>query len=168
MATRCNIVIKDSINDSKITLYRHWDGYPAMTGADLVKHLVPALDAKNGGRGFRAFVTSLITAKCGGDGRDADKPQYEVTDQVHGDIEHLYEFSFNAGRANHHTSVAISHSVRRPGDDKWGKVSLDLAQFVGLVNADRVAINQRLAVLRGSDKHYADAADYALITLEAS
>ena len=165
MATRCNVILKDSKNDSKVYLYRHWDGYPGETGADLIKHLVPALDAKNGQRGFRAMLTSLVNAKRGGEGRDHDQPQYEVTDAIHGDIEHLYELSFNAGRANGHTSVLITHSMRRCGDkDFGGKVHLSLEQFVGMVNADRTAMNKRLAELRASSKHYADCADYPMLT----
>src|SRR5262245_1929164 len=163
MATRCNVVLTDSVAGSKVFLYRHWDGYLAEAGGDIAEKLKASLAKTAYSRGFREMLTTMVCEKRGGEGRDKDRPQYEVTDDVHGDIEHLYEVSFNAGRMNQHTEATITHSTRRPGQEFGAKVAYTLAGFISLVNADRVETNKRLASLRASSKHYADCQDYPMI-----
>lgn len=50
MATRCNIIVKDK--ESKIQLYRHWDGYPEAVVPELEQALqfawpLPRFDARD-------------------------------------------------------------------------------------------------------------------------
>jgi len=87
MATRSNIIIKQGRN--KIYLYRHWDGYPSETGRDLLTRLLESRRHDEG----QAFLSNLIRANR----EDWEgKPLYELTDQIHGDIEYLYQFEFGA------------------------------------------------------------------------
>jgi hypothetical protein len=74
MGTRCNIKIKTG--DTTLWIYRHWDGYPAATGNDLVRKLVNVKSADE-------FITKLI-----------NDDNYEVTTDQHGDIEYLYNITF--------------------------------------------------------------------------
>tara|TARA_Y100000401_G_scaffold65333_1_gene52062 strand:+ start:832 stop:1371 length:540 start_codon:yes stop_codon:yes gene_type:complete len=74
MGTRCNIRIK--AGDTKLWIYRHWDGYPAETGVDLARKLVNVKTADE-------FIAKLLKDDA-----------YEVTTEQHGDIEYLYKINF--------------------------------------------------------------------------
>ena len=74
MGTRCNIKIETG--DTTLWIYRHWDGYPAVTGNDLATKLVNVKNANE-------FITKLINDDA-----------YEVTTEQHGDIEYLYKIIF--------------------------------------------------------------------------
>ena len=74
MSTRCNVKLK--MGKTVVWFYRHYDGYPSETGADLYTKIA---DAKN----FTDMIQSLLS--------DAF---YELTDQQHGDIEWMYEFDW--------------------------------------------------------------------------
>ena len=80
MATRCNVIVKGKScgKNVKAILYRHWDGYPSVTGEDLLEKLNSCC---NGEIYFDSFVNSLIK----------ESTEYEYTSQIHGDIEYLYE-----------------------------------------------------------------------------
>lgn len=99
MATRCNILLL--FGDSKVWIYRHWDGYPAVTGLDLAQRLAThMIDNKVLAGDSRLylrptdFLTGLLTAKR--DGGDP-LPQYELTSCRHGDIEWQYTVRFSQG-----------------------------------------------------------------------
>lgn len=87
MGTRANIIIRD--RDIKFYLYRHWDGYPAGCGYDLAINLRNALGLKHG-RASTYFINHLNLRKNG----DCNSGDYQFTDSIHGDIEHLYEIYF--------------------------------------------------------------------------
>lgn len=72
MSTRCNVKIK--MGKTVVWFYRHHDGYPSETGADLYTKIA---DAKN----CTDMIQSLLNDDC-----------YEITDQQHGDIEWMYDF----------------------------------------------------------------------------
>ena len=74
MATRSNIII--NYGETQIFFYRHWDGYLAETGKNLIEMLV---DCKKPSK----FIESVLGDK-----------KYEVTNGIHGDIEYLYEINF--------------------------------------------------------------------------
>ena len=74
MSTRCNVKIK--MGKTVMWFYRHHDGYPSETGADLYTKIA---DAKN----FTDMIQSLLNDNC-----------YVITDQQHGDIEWMYEFNW--------------------------------------------------------------------------
>ena len=75
MGTRCNIKIETG--NTKLWVYRHWDGYPAETGVDLARKLVNVKSSKE-------FINKLLNDDA-----------YEVTTGQHGDIEYLYNISFS-------------------------------------------------------------------------
>jgi hypothetical protein len=155
MATRCNVMV--SFEANRLMLYRHWDGYLAETGADLAQRLKAAdFDAL-------AFAKDLMFSKRGGEGFDKEQPQYELTGDLHGDIEYFYIVRFcNNGKLR----IFVA---KRPSDypelDRWvdDKVSYSFEEFVAEVNKDRAECNGRIAQLRASSKAYADCSDYPML-----
>lgn len=98
MGTRCNVSIILS-EQSTIILYRHWDGYPSETGADLARIATRSLTKTvNHWNDMIGFARAVMAKKRGGtDGngrrsRDYNQSQYELTDSIHGDIEYHYSF----------------------------------------------------------------------------
>ena len=91
MGTRCNVVI--NYEETKINLYRHWDGYYSETGYDLAVRLNHSFN-KIGNANAEKFFDSVFNAQRSVSVHDMDKKQYELTTELHGDIEYLYEFTF--------------------------------------------------------------------------
>lgn len=95
MGTRCNVLVTDSSGENKVWLYRHWDGYPSHTGADLARVLRLALTEgpmKSGGcyaPELAAFVLKEGEQYEETPFRKASSA-YEYTSGEHGDIEYLY------------------------------------------------------------------------------
>jgi hypothetical protein len=152
MATRSNIIIK--FGSSKLYLYRHWDGYPAVTGADLVQKL------RESKFNPKAFVNALLTEKRGGEGHDKDRAQYELTSEIHGDIQCLYRFEFaedyKVRLGEEAFNVKIGLALRDPGDPVMTEskitVKRPLAQFVQMINGEIAQMNARTRELGYTDQ----------------
>lgn len=80
MSTRCNIIVQDE--NTKYTLYHHWDGYPEYVGLCLYDGLYEKI--KKGGLYAEQVVNMLLKGKIDND------DGYELTTGLHGDIEYLY------------------------------------------------------------------------------
>lgn len=164
MSTRANIVIL--YGSSKVYLYRHCDGYPAELGADLARNLASA------GHSANKFVRSLVEARYEKASYETEaKPIYELTTEVHGDIEYLYLVKFEEDW--HPTEKPqIGFAARRGWHDgsdlKLSDVRLgDLPTFVLAVNADIRAQNKRLGELRASQPQvYGDYGDQPEVVLQ--
>ena len=85
MSTRANIEI--SYGETKIMLYRHHDGYPAVTGRNICKNLWSAWNPWERG-GKEVFLSQMINQTSG------DKRCYSLTDDIHGDVEYFYKVEF--------------------------------------------------------------------------
>lgn len=86
MSTRANIKI---IEGDKVTwLYHHWDGYPSYLGAFLLYRLGDKFKNENYCIDTCDIVNKLI--------KDKADNGFEYTDQMHGDIEYLYEIDVKA------------------------------------------------------------------------
>ena len=85
MATRSNIVV--TYGDSKTFIYRHWDGYLSVTGYDIASTLMHHPNPKS-------FVRELLNKKEDCSFTRDGKYQYELTSEIHGDIEWLYKINF--------------------------------------------------------------------------
>jgi len=161
MGTRCNVSVRLS-NESTIIFYRHWDGYPAVTGADIARTALKVLRDKptNYSRmgGGAALACALMAKRRGGDktydgGHNWKKPQYELTEAEHGDIEYHYKFD-----ASWQSDSATGMTVRVEsgwGDDK-GALNFDSVEdFVTLyVNPEIRATNKRIRELGREPKPY--------------
>lgn len=158
MSTRCNIVI--TFGNSKLFVYRHCDGYLAVTGADIATRLqsnpYPA-----------DFVRNLLGEMYEKASYEAQaRPVYELTTELHGDIEHVYYVRFS-GHTNRLQGIA--HSARPSGHagdgESWAERAEDvsLADFIESVNTDRRVINARLRLIRRECKLYVNCADYPML-----
>jgi len=72
-----------------VYLYRHHDGYPACAGVDLAEALATS-------KTCTALVQTLLDRRYDKQSYETDaKRMYEVTTDVHGDIEWLYKITFS-------------------------------------------------------------------------
>lgn len=153
MGTRCNVIIIGK--GFQIVLYRHWDGYPAETGADLIRAVDGcksfAVPAAREGYGAAAVVRSLLDLKE----PDGVRSVFEITDALHGDIEHVYQIHWPDGRGSllglKHAEVSSEAEI-----DDWRNraKSYDLDDFRAMVNLERVKINVRTAALRKASESW--------------
>ena len=153
MSTRTNIRIKS--NAASYWLYRHHDGYLGEAGADILKiagSLQKQIDENGGSHITASDLTSLFLEQTYDATEYSDeRPVYELTDNVHGDIEHLYTVELR-GTGGRILQVTISHAARPanwfeqgpgfPDPLKWGtSAGYDCEAFAQVVNADRESMN---------------------------
>lgn len=103
MSTHCNVIVK--FGKTKVYLYRHHDGYLSSTGVDIAEKLLAVTSEQNfgGARGHLSvegqankFLHALLAEKYEATEYRPEKPVYEFTDQVHGDIiTYLYKIVFD-------------------------------------------------------------------------
>jgi hypothetical protein len=153
MGTRANIIV--NFGSTKLVLYRHWDGYPAETGKDL------AINLKACGNNCSAFIANLLSEKDAPTSfRDA-VPVYEITTDVHGDVEWIYRIVFrHAGDGQ--VKVGAIHcgcTTNKIPAHAAQQVELGtIEEFVALVNTDIKAMNARITQLKKQPQScYADA-----------
>lgn len=92
MSTRANIVVVHG--ETVVFLYRHCDGYPSECGADLGEKLLLC------DRSAGAFLRSMLVEQYEQQSYERSaRPVYELTTELHGDIEWLYVFDFKDGGA---------------------------------------------------------------------
>lgn len=96
MATRATVLLKDA-NGNKLTLYRHYDGYPAATGADLARKLKKmSKHANSYYRGWAAFANMLLSEFYEQQPYEKKPKQvYEITEHEHGDLDYQYAVIWN-------------------------------------------------------------------------
>lgn len=175
MSTRTNIVIINGA--SRVYIYRHSDGYLGECGADLLLKLEAAWgtpEAHHSPEGTAdRFLRALMAEYYEQQSYEkAPKSVYELTTELHGDIEHVYyvEFkdSFNTG------PFSIRHAAR---PRFWARDDLEtedwaaqhqakrhsIESFRAAINKDRADMNARIATLRKESSVYADCTDYAMV-----
>lgn len=149
MSTRCNIQLIRG--QSIVWLYRHHDGYLHGTGADIAEKVAAAWGAETAHRDAQGaadhFLRAIFAEQYEATSHCGPRPIYELTNDVHGDIEYIYQVCFDRG-------PQVGYGVRRPGSEvgcetmsrlvRLGK----LEDFVRAVNADIDAANRRLAQLK--------------------
>ena len=88
MGTRCNVIFRTE-GGPDVFIYRHWDGYPAETGAHLARL---ARVANRRGWSDGELLAAILTARESSPrmGSSRRSPSYELTNGIHGDIEHVY------------------------------------------------------------------------------
>lgn len=86
MGTRCNVII--NFGDTKVRIYRHWDGYLAMTGQDVFNKIQSATK-KDYNSGKDAINIAQLVQSFLIDGN------YRLDSEQAGDLEYIYEINFN-------------------------------------------------------------------------
>lgn len=150
MSTRTNIIVKGG--KFSLILYRHYDGYPAEAGAHLLETLKACgmtgdLSRRHPDDCAASFVNRLLRTHCADSfGSGGVRFEYEVTTEIHGDIEHLYrvEFTNGGGVKVSHRTIDIGQSDQGDSILVSGLVSYSLAAFADMVNRERAGINARM------------------------
>lgn len=169
MSTRTNIVIING--QSRVYMYRHSDGYLAECGADLLLKLEAAWgtpDAHYSVEGTAdRFLRSLFAEYYEQQSYEkTPKKVYELTTELHGDIEHVYYIEFKDSFIRHAQRPSNWHSDSVETEDWAAQPHAkrhSVESFRAAVNADRAGINSRIAELRPTSKCYADCEDYAMV-----
>ncbi|OGR96316.1 MAG: hypothetical protein A2V88_05050 [Elusimicrobia bacterium RBG_16_66_12] len=155
MSTRCNIKIT-APDHAPLYLYRHWDGYLAETGANVVEVVrkpgqwetwSPWLHLVNG------FLSQIYEETE----HAKPHPIYEVTDRAHGDIEHFYWIEISS------SAITIHHAAGYGEELESKTTPYTLEEFAAIVNADRQDANTRIGQLRRTSPAYADAELYPML-----
>ncbi len=129
MSTRANIILTGGTGDQRFTLYHHHDGYPSWLGAVLLEH---------------AWFAQLGTDAMANRLLKMDDSGFELTDSIHGDIEHLYWIEGRPG-----SREPMIQWAARAGDwesDKWqnSRTRFTLDEFAAFVNSERRDCNARI------------------------
>jgi hypothetical protein len=140
MSTRSNIIIKSG--KTTIYMYRHSDGYPACNGVDLADALATSPT-------ISSLVQNLLDRRYDKASYEKDPRRiYEMTTDVHGDIEWCYKIQFSGdfGRA---VKVGYEHIGFGPErEEKIAKIAKtlkadntvqDFTAFVKAEEADMLA-----------------------------
>ena len=139
MATRCNLIVKEG--KTRVYLYRHWDGYPAECGAVIATALAAAKGNVN------SFMVNLLANQYEATAHSPAQPMYEFTNDLHGDVEYVYEINFN--RDPSRMIRVSSRGSEYPELEQWCENGTwcSLQGLVAQVNSDRLAINNRMRVV---------------------
>lgn len=164
MSTRTNITIRHG--ESEVILYRHHDGYPAETGADLLTKLVAARYSVGG------LLRALMAEEYAATSYRSARPVYELTDSIHGDIEHRYEIESDEQcetvTIRHCKRLSLAHAGGEWSEEWSPWRTMNARGFLNLVNADRSENNARLDELKAKNPGgaYDDCDPYPLLTAE--
>jgi hypothetical protein len=168
MSTRCNIIIR--MGDTVVYMYRHHDGYLAVTGADLLRLVKKAMKAPGHSQAAELLQLMLKQRYEKQSYEQKARPIYEITNGLHGDIEHVYEIDFEQVKG-------IAHAERPQGMDwndvdssveSWAakRVTYSLCSFAIKVNNDRKATNRRIDEMKAKNPGnplYQDIAHYPMV-----
>jgi hypothetical protein len=118
MSTRATVTLLDA-SGSKLSFYRHYDGYPAAMGADLARKLKKMSKRNKHYQGWAAFANMLIEDTYEQQAHET-KPKrvYEITDAEHGDLDYKYAVMFDK---NNDVTVHVWESRWVNSERKWTK-----------------------------------------------
>ena len=102
MGTRSNMVV--TYGNSKTIIYRHWDGYIEGAGYDIASTLINNPSPKD-------FVRELLNKKEQDSFTRAGQYIYELTSEIHGDIEYWYELNFPTYYYEHSGNNVIKFKI---------------------------------------------------------
>lgn len=154
MSTRSMTIVTEGA--MSVYLYRHCDGYLGEAGATLFECIGKAGEYPSGG----SLVAALLASGC----------RYEVVfhrPEDQGDLEHVYVAIL---RGHDRTPGFFLGHYARPSYDfkgswrQWPATCGDSEALRAIVNADRVQMNARMAMLRRSQPGaFAGCEDYAML-----
>jgi hypothetical protein len=161
MSTRCNIVV--SYGNTKVYLYRHCDGYAAETGADIVTKLQSKSDIT-----ATAFIGALLAERYDATSYDPiPRSVYEVTTDIHGDIEWLYAVRFSETRMQHNLYDVAFREIKIGDNTARTLLGLSYGTVDALIraaNEQRTYINARLEQAK-KERPYFVYEPYAMLAL---
>tara|TARA_R110002051_G_scaffold3811_1_gene20416 strand:+ start:9600 stop:10037 length:438 start_codon:yes stop_codon:yes gene_type:complete len=143
MSTRCNLILK--YHDTTIYIYRHHDGYLSETGYDISTRLMNNLN-------INKFIRSLLNCDSDPSFTRDSNPTYEITTNIHGDIEYLYEITFPTFMGDTTNDNNISFKISKRGGS-WNNPSWNILFESNTLDKDNIRQeldfinNERIKVL---------------------
>lgn len=148
MSTRCNIVFL--FGSTKVYLYRHHDGYLADTGRDIAQLMIDAGITSPRmlyGQPVRPNPSDLLArflaARYEKQSYETEaRPIYELTTELHGDIEYAYFLIFD----NRNNDLSMTVQTRQPGEPllRASAYGYTVPEFFAAVNSEIMAMNRRV------------------------
>jgi len=136
MSTRSNIIVE--FDGATIFLYRHSDGYPACNGVDLADALAQSTSASE-------FVQNLLDRRYEKQSYETKaKRIYELTTDLHGDIEWAYTVRYEFGKK---PLVGWAHIGFEDREIRAPKADKTPAEFSAYVKAEEEVMLKRIAEL---------------------
>jgi|SRR5215472_5212864 len=158
MSTRTNIVVQ--YGTTNIFIYRHYDGYPGETGGDLVEKLRAHPKVED-------FVAALLTERYEKQYYETEpKRTYELTTDLHGDIEWLYVVRFfHAGGCKVAAGLVKGEANEERVLQEVQENLRTIADLAKLVNQERREMNARLLELKAKypGSAYANCEPYPML-----
>ena len=160
MTTRCTVLITNE-NDTRFYFYRHADGYPAITGADVLaaaQAAVAAVDRHQARPDLSAI--NYLLAQSRPDRYNPTAPLYRLVAATPPDIEHFYHIDCS----DHYVFIAYATGDGTDGHRLEADTEpLALCQFRHLINAQRADFNGTLAALAAHDPYYSQHEPFPLL-----
>ena len=131
MGTRCNVIIK--FGDTKIRLYRHYDGYLTMTGQDVLDKLRQS-EIRNTEERGTINIAKLVQLFLINDN------EYRLETEPSGDLEYVYEINlkstYSHGAHYNHSALIMVNVFTRQNWQKdkpedWPKLSFKNFAYSG-------------------------------------
>jgi hypothetical protein len=145
MSSHASVVIRDQHRE--VWLYRHYDGYPAACGADVVEIAARVLhgvrDLTTAGDVADEFLRILYPA-------EADcppRPVYELTDG-RDFVEDYYLIHLTQRTIGYASRPSRDSDKRNKQDWTADPPRYTLEEFVRIVNGERAVANERIAYLK--------------------
>jgi len=150
MTTRCTVHITTAAR-ADLYLYRHTDGYPAVTGADVYHAANLALQARDLRSPDPAIpaINHLFTRISPANDHRAAVPLYELIDAPPGDIEHFYHIDCYLDYVFINYAVGFGSQLERETKP------FAPCQFRDLINQHRHTMNRALITLAAHNPYYA-------------
>ena len=163
MATRCNIKITD--DKKTYYLYRHWDGYPAETGAHVLE-IAKAINQPGWSNSYTSKALQAVNRFFGkirhDEIDDSYRSHYELTERPHGDIEHFYHIEFVDQLPENVVWINHARGFGSKLENETIRYSID--EFKTIVNGERKYMNRNLENMKAeSPQLYSEYEPYKML-----
>jgi hypothetical protein len=145
MSSHASVVIRDA--QREVYLYRHYDGYPAACGADVVEIAARVTQGAHGLPTAGDLADEFLRIQYPAEGDCLARPVYELTDGR--DFVDDYYLIDLAQRTIGYTSRPSWDGDKRDTED-WtaDPPRYSLEEFARFVNGERAVANERIAYLK--------------------
>jgi len=135
MGTRSNIIV--NYGSTKTIIYRHWDGYIENAGYDIASTLIHFPNPNE-------FVRELLNKREDASFTRNGQYIYELTSEIHGDIEFWYELTFPTHYFEHSGNNVIKFEVYERKFNTNPAIGWKTHCNVKLIPNDKINMNKEL------------------------
>ena len=144
MSSHASVVIRDQHRE--VWLYRHYDGYPAACGADVVEITARATQAVGQPMSADDVAAEFLRILYAAEATCPARPVYELTDE-RDFVEDFYVIDLSQ-RTIAYAARPSWDSDKRNEDWTADPSRYTVAEFARFVNAERAVANERIAYLK--------------------